>query len=156
MASLLIAAAWVSLLAHAIALSWIDARTHRLPNRLLASCAIVGVTLLAASATLTRQPEALVRGVLVGCAAALAFGVVHMLGGMGMGDVKYSWILGFYLGTLGIAAAWWGLWWGFALAALVIVGGRLVTRSRTVGRIPFGPYMSAGALVGCVIVAMSG
>lgn len=146
----------MSLVVHALALSWIDARTHRLPNRLLASCALIGVTLIGASAIVSHEPTMLVRGVLIGCAAAVAFGLVHILGGMGMGDVKYSWILGFYLGTLGVGAAWWGLWWGFALAAIAITGRRLLTRSRTNGRIPFGPYMSAGAAVGCIVVAMSG
>lgn len=153
MASVLIAAAWLSLVIHAIALSWIDARTHRLPNRLLASCAGIGVGLMAAAAILGGNAAPVLRGVAVGTGALAVFALAHLLGGLGMGDVKYAWILGFYLGTLGVMTAWWGLWWGFAIAAVAIM-----VRRRSVGRlrkarIPFGPFMTVGAAVSCAAFA---
>lgn len=152
----LVVAAWASLVAHALALSWIDARTHRLPNRLLASCALVGVTLLGLDALATSDADPFVRGLLVGTGACAVFGVVHLLGGIGMGDVKYAWILGFYLGTLGVGTAWWGLWCGFALAAVVVLGRRLLHSARHRSRIPFGPYMTAGSALACAVFALAG
>lgn len=86
------------------------------------------------------------RGLLVGTGGALVFLVIHLCGGMGMGDVKYAWVLGFYLRTLSVDAAWWGLWLSFSLAAAVVVARRIL-RYAPGRRIPFGPYLTVGAAI---------
>lgn len=150
-----VALAWVSLAVHAAALTWIDARTHRLPNRWVASCALIGVITLLAAGWSAGDLVPFARGLIVGTAALALFLVIHVLGGMGMGDVKYAWVLGFYLGTLGVDTAWWGLWWGFGLAALAVLVSRIARRARATARIPFGPYMTAGAALACVSFALT-
>ena len=147
MPAALIIAAWVSLAVHASVLTWIDARTHRLPNRWVASCAVLGVILLGSAGVLAGDLSGFTRGLVVGTGASLVFLAIHLCGGMGMGDVKYAWVLGFYLGTLGVNTAWWGLWLSFALAAAAVVARRLLCGSAGVRRIPFGPFMTTGAAI---------
>lgn len=147
MPTVLVVAAWVSLAVHASVLTWIDARTHRLPNMWVARCTVLGVVLLGLAGWIAGDLTAFTRGLMAGTGAALLFLVVHLCGGMGMGDVKYSWVLGFYLGTLSVDTAWWGLWVSFALAAAVVVALRVARRSRRGRRIPFGPYMTIGTAI---------
>lgn len=155
MAPVLIAVAWISLAVHASVLTWIDARTHRLPNRWVAAAALVGVATMFAAGWIAGDLGPLLRGAAVGVAAMVVFLFIHLLGGMGMGDVKYAGVLGFYLGTLGIDTAWWGLWLGFGLAALSVLIRRIMRRARGSGRIPFGPYMTVGAALACAAFALS-
>ncbi len=153
MSSVLVVAAWISLAVHAGALTWIDARTHRLPNRWVASCAALGVVLLGLAGWMAGDLTTVTRGLLVGTGAALVFLVIHLCGGMGMGDVKYAWVLGFYLGTLSADAAWWGLWLSFALAAAVVVARRIL-RYTPGRRIPFGPYMTVGSAIASTVFVL--
>ena len=101
MAGVLFAAAWVSLVIHAIALSWIDARTHRLPNRLLASCAGIGVGLMAAAAILGGDAAPVLRGLAVGTGALALFALAHVLGG---GRTDVSELVGRGTGDAALAA----------------------------------------------------
>lgn len=155
MPTVLVAAAWISLAVHASVLTWIDARTHRLPNRWVASCALAGIGLMGAAGWSAGDTSAFTRGLLVGTAASLVFLLIHLCGGMGMGDVKYVWVLGFYLGTLGFDTAWWGLWSSFALASLVILVRRWQRGSPRVARIPFGPFLTLGTAIAAATFVMS-
>lgn len=155
MPSALVIAAWVSLAVHASALTWIDARTHRLPNLWVARSAALGVVLIGSAGWIAGDLSAFTRGLVVGTAASLVFLVIHLCGGMGMGDVKFSWVLGFYLGTLSLDAAWWGLWFSFALAAAVVLARRILRRLPQGGRIPFGPYMTVGAAIASTVFVLS-
>lgn len=65
--------------------------------------------------------------------------------GMGLGDVALAPVVGLVLGASGWSATAVGLGAGFALGALV--GAVLLRHGRGV-RIPFGPYLLAGAAVG--------
>ncbi|MDR2347032.1 MAG: prepilin peptidase [Bifidobacteriaceae bacterium] len=141
-----------------LALALIDARTRRLPDRLVYPSYPVLAALLAAASWITGDWSALGRGGIGG----LALGAFYFLlasvplgrgpdgprWGMGLGDAKLA-------GLIGLALAYRG-WGAFAVGALaafflgavwgigVIVknrGGRPVT-------IPFGPWMCAGAGLG--------
>lgn len=66
---------------------------------------------------------------------------------MGGGDVKLAPLLGFYLGWLGWDAVAVGAFAGFLLGGVVgiaLLAARTATRK---SRIPFGPYMLAGAFL---------
>lgn len=76
--------------------------------------------------------------------------------GMGLGDVALAPLLGLVLGAVGPAEAVVGLGAGFALGA---VGGVLLlaaTGRRRGVRIPFGPFMLAGAALGLFLGAPLG
>ena len=67
---------------------------------------------------------------------------------MGFGDVKLAALLGLYLGWLGWSSVAVGAFAGFLLGG--VVGVALIVARRGAGRksrIPFGPFMLAGAFL---------
>lgn len=147
---------WTWFLGWAIALSIVDFREHRLPNRMVAACLVGCVLIASASAVISRDWTSLLSALGAALAAVAAFGVVHVLGGMGMGDVKYAAVTGLVLGTIGWSAVWWGHFLGFLLAGGVVALGLATRAIRRGSAIPFGPFMAAGTLavgLGSVITA---
>ncbi len=126
-------------------LAVIDVREHRLPNRLVLPLYPVGLVLPVA-ASLTGEPTAAIRALLAAAALFVFYFVLHRAGGgMGAGDVKLAGAIGLFLGTLGWAETVLGAAAGFVLGGLwsvVLLASRRADR-RT--RIPFGPFMLAGA-----------
>jgi Type II secretory pathway, prepilin signal peptidase PulO and related peptidases len=142
-----ILALWAWFGGWAIALSIVDIREHRLPNKMVA-LALAGTLLLAVvAATASGDPWLLLRSAAASVAAVLAFGIGHFIGGMGMGDVKYAAVTGLALGTLGWGAVWWGHLLGFVLAGGVVVVGLLTGRMHRRSAVPFGPFMALGAIL---------
>ena len=139
------------LLAGLVAVSgWLavtDIEVRRLPN------VIVGP--LAAAVTIAVVLAGLVgddlgrsgRALLFGLGAATFFLIGNLLGGMGMGDVKYAYPLGTTLGWFGlqpvINAAFITVLIGGLAALFVLASGR----GRRY-RLPYGPFMSAGLVMG--------
>jgi leader peptidase (prepilin peptidase)/N-methyltransferase len=138
--------AYLYLAAVAIALAMIDLDVMRLPNKIvLPSYAVAGALLVPVSLA-AGDPADLLRGLLAAGALYLLYRVLAIWG-MGGGDVKLAPLLGFYLGWLGWGAVAVGALAGFLLGG--IVGGALIAlklASRK-SRIPFGPYMLAGAFL---------
>jgi leader peptidase (prepilin peptidase) / N-methyltransferase len=140
------------LAAISIALALIDIDVHRLPNAIVLPAYVVCILLLGAASIVDNDLVAIVRGV-IGGAALFAFYFVLatvVRGGMGFGDVKLAGVLGFVAGWLG-----WGELAVAALAPFLLGGifGLALVAARRVGRksrIPFGPWMLAGAWVGLV------
>jgi len=146
----IVVAAFVYIAAIGLALSIIDFRTHRLPNRIVVPSCIVGVILLGSASLLTGDGARFVQA-LFGMLAM--FGVYFLMAlprrqGIGMGDVKLAALLGLHLGWLG----WGSVAVGFVSAFLIggIIGLVLVAlrRADRSSRIPFGPWMIAGAAIG--------
>lgn len=139
--------AYLYLAAIAIALAAIDLDVMRLPNVIVLPSYLVAAALLVPAALLGGGVAPIVRGL---AAAALLWvfyrGLAHF-GGMGGGDVKLAPLLGFYLGWLGWDAVAIGAFAAFLLggvAGVVLMATRLAGRK---SRIPFGPYMLAGAFL---------
>jgi leader peptidase (prepilin peptidase) / N-methyltransferase len=138
--------AYLYLAAVAVALTMIDLDVMRLPNKIVLPSYGVAVALLTPVSIAAGEPGALFRGAL----AALVLYVLYLVlatFGMGGGDVKLAPLLGFYLGWLGWSAVAVGAFAGFVLGGLV--GGLLMAlklASRK-SRLPFGPYMLAGAFL---------
>lgn len=135
--------AGAAVLAWTIALSVVDIRDHRLPNRLTLPGAAV---ILAAAALCGRGFPASAGGAVLGG----LYLVVHCLNpsGMGAGDVKLALGLGALAGALGAA-----VWVPAALAAPVLTAaaGR-VSAARGRGRaVPHGPSMCAATLVAAAL-----
>lgn len=141
-------AALLLLLGVAVRLSVIDARSHRLPDRIVLPAYPAALVLLGAAALAAGSPVAGVRAV----GGALVLGLFYLLlrlvnpAGMGLGDVKLSGLLGLYLGFAGWTHLVLGAAAGFVLGGvwgvLLIVSGRGTTKTH----IAFGPFMLAGAL----------
>ena len=62
---------------------------------------------------------------------------------MGFGDVKFLACIGAFLGWKGVL---FSLFSGSVIGAVIGVATLLITRGRSGGRIPFGPYLALGAL----------
>jgi leader peptidase (prepilin peptidase)/N-methyltransferase len=132
-----------------VALALIDIDVKRLPNVIVLPSYAVGLVLLGAAAALDRESDDLFRAVL-GMVALYAFYFVLAFvypAGMGFGDVKLAGLLGLYLGWLGWAEVISGGFLGFLFGG--VIGGALmaVGRAGRKSKIPFGPFMLAGALV---------
>ncbi|TXK19152.1 A24 family peptidase [Homoserinibacter sp. GY 40078] len=135
-----------------IALASIDLDVHRLPNPIVLFALVSGVVLLVPALLLLGRPELLVSAG-IGAAASFAFYLALALvspRGMGMGDVKLAGVLGLYLGALGWAQLAVGVIVAFALGAIAGAIVLIIRRSVKDRRIPFGPWMIAGAWVGVV------
>lgn len=139
-----------------VVLSAIDFETQRLPDKVVAAFAIITFVCLLAATAASGEWGSLVRAVV----SAVALGAFYLGAflvyprGMGFGDVKMAPVLGAVLGFAGWAALTVGTFaaflWG-ALVGVIVMAER--RRSRGV-RIPFGPWMFAGAWTG--ITAGSG
>jgi leader peptidase (prepilin peptidase)/N-methyltransferase len=139
--------AYLYFAAIAVALSMIDIDVKRLPDVItLPSYVVAGLLLLvpaAAHDTWTDYGRAWLAALILFAFYAIVWFVYPA--GMGLGDVKLAGVLGLYLGWLGWGVLAVGAFLGFLLGAL---GGVLLMLSRRGGRkskVPFGPYMVAGA-----------
>jgi leader peptidase (prepilin peptidase)/N-methyltransferase len=88
---------------------------------------------------------------LIAAAAAGGFFLLSAIvypAGMGMGDVKLAGVLGLYLGALGWAQLVVGVVAAFAVGAIAGAIVLIIRRSLKDRRVPFGPWMFAGAWIG--------
>ncbi|GAA3821554.1 prepilin peptidase [Cellulomonas soli] len=139
-----------------IALALIDIDTRRLPDVIVLPSYLVALALLTlASWNPGGEADwgALVRA-LIGGAAMFALYLVLVLvypAGMGRGDLKLSGVLGLYLGWFGWATLAFGWFAAYLLGGLFSIGLLLVGRAGRKSKIPFGPWMLLGALVGIAV-----
>jgi leader peptidase (prepilin peptidase)/N-methyltransferase len=143
--SIALLATWVWFFVTALKLSKIDFREHRLPNSLVLISyvgGILGFVLVALTQNDHRILVSAFAGSLVACVVYL---LIHMLGGMGMGDVKYATVVGLYLGSLGWTYLYLGSLISLAGAALWVLP--LMFSGKKTRDVPFGPFMALGVLV---------
>jgi leader peptidase (prepilin peptidase)/N-methyltransferase len=132
-----------------LALALIDLDVRRLPDAITLPAYPALATLLVAAALLGDGPASLVRAS-VGALGSFVFYYALALakpGAMGFGDVKAAGLVGGMLAFLSYPVLLVGTLAAFVLGAVVGLG---VIASRSTGgdhRIPFGPFMVAGALV---------
>lgn len=147
-AMLLALAAYLYLSAISVALALIDIETQRLPNVLVLPAYLVGGALLSASALIGGTALVLVPAAIGMSALFVLYWLLAFVGGMGFGDVKLAGVLGLYLGFLGFGTLAVGAFAAFALGGLFGIAMILARRGGRKTRIPFGPWMLAGAWVG--------
>lgn len=133
----------------------IDARSHLLPNRILAPWFVGALVLLAAGALLAGEPRTLLRAVLGSVILFAAYLLLHLVApsGMGLGDVKLAAVLGLYLGFVSYVHLLWATVLAFVIGALwtavLLIARRLTLRSS----VAFGPFMLIGAATALAIPA---
>ena len=145
--------AFLMLAAGLIALSGIDLDTYLLPKR------VVYPTLFATAALLL--VAGLVEGDTRGLAEAAAggligFGVlflIHLISpkGMGFGDVRLAGVVGMAMGWVELPLVGVGLFFAFLLASVVGVTLMAVKRKGRKDRVPFGPFLAAGAVLAVLV-----
>jgi leader peptidase (prepilin peptidase)/N-methyltransferase len=146
------AAAALVVSAAGVALFMIDLDHRRLPFPITGAMA-VGVVLALGADTL-RNGAAPVPVALASAAVWVAvYGGIWLLTagrGMGLGDVALAPVLGLVLGWLGWGPALIGLGAGFVVGAIVGVGLIASGRARRGSKVPHGPFLLTGALLGMV------
>ncbi|MFC7406170.1 prepilin peptidase [Georgenia alba] len=131
----------------AVVLALVDARTHRLPDRLVITAYVVTAVPLLVGAAVGSPGLPVVGGAalagVVTAACFLGLGLARV-GGLGLGDVKLSGVLGLWLGLFGWEVAVAGPLTTFVLAglwALVLVATR---RADLRSHVALGPWMVLG------------
>ena len=148
-------AGWAALPAYllfawlAVALMWIDADVHRLPDGLVLPAYPALLALVAVATAGTGQLAPLVRALVCMAAVFALYFVMARVSpsSLGFGDVKLSGLIGLVLGWLSVPMVVLGLLAGFlvggVVALVMLVGRRVGLRSH----IAYGPAMLVGALV---------
>ncbi len=145
--------AFLALTAISIALALIDLDTKTLPNAIVLPSLLAGVVLLGAASALRADWTGLLQA-LAGGAILFAFYLILALvkpGGMGFGDVKLAAVLGLYLGFLGWGNLLVGSFAAFLFGGLFGIALMILRRAGRKSRIPFGPWMIAGAWTGIFV-----
>ncbi|MFS0714533.1 A24 family peptidase [Microbacterium sp. 2P01SA-2] len=131
-----------------LALAVIDVASHRLPNRLVFAFGGTATAVAVLSAIEAGSARPFIEAVVAGAVLFVLYYLLHRGGGgMGGGDVKLAAAIGLFTGPLGWQAPLLATALGFVsggLVAVVMIAVRCGDR-RT--RIPFGPFMLAGAWV---------
>jgi leader peptidase (prepilin peptidase)/N-methyltransferase len=127
----------------------IDARSHRLPDRLVLPAAGCALALLTVAAAVRGDWAALGRAV---ASAGVVFAIfctatVVSPSSLGFGDVKLAGLLALYLGWLGWGHVFYGIFAGFALGAFVAVVMLASRRVSLKSHIALGPALITGALL---------
>jgi leader peptidase (prepilin peptidase) / N-methyltransferase len=138
--------AYLYLAAIAVALAMIDLAEYRLPDAIVRPSYAVAAALLMPVALLAGDPTAIYRGLAAAAVMWLLFLVISRFG-MGWGDVKLAPLLGFYLGWLGWSSVAVGAFAPFLLGGVVAVALVAARRAGRKTKVPFGPFMLAGAFV---------
>ncbi len=142
-------ATWIWFIVTAVMLARVDFREHRLPNRLVLVALVGGVFGFALTAQLRGDLGLLVNACAGSFIACMIYLAIHLLGGMGMGDVKYAAVVGLYLGSLGWNYLYVGSLISFTGAAVWALP--LLFTQRKTRNVPFGPFMAAGVVISGII-----
>ncbi|MFF2327890.1 MULTISPECIES: prepilin peptidase [unclassified Streptomyces] len=146
-------AVWLLLAPVGVLLATIDRRVHRLPDRLTLPAAAAVAVLLGVAALLPEHGGSWLSALLGGAALGAFYFLLFLINpnGMGFGDVKLALSLGAALGWYGWGVVFAGGFAGFLLGAVYGLGLVVTKRAGRKTGIPFGPFMTAGALLGLLL-----
>jgi leader peptidase (prepilin peptidase)/N-methyltransferase len=142
--------AFLMLTAVSIALALIDVDTKRLPSVIVYPSIAAGVVLLSAAGALRGDWSGVLQTLAGGAALSLFIFILFLIrpDGMGMGDVRLAAVLGLYLGFLGWGNLLVGAFAAFLFGGLFSIALMIIGRAGMKTKIPFGPWLIAGAWLG--------
>ena len=142
--------AYLALTFACVVLAVIDARTRLLPNRLTYPAFVVTIAGLALASLVEGDPRRLARGLLAAAVVGGAFLLLALVSreGLGFGDVKFAPTLALALGWLSWPAVAMGLLLAILLGGALALIALLVLRLGRRSKIPFGPSLAIGAILG--------
>ena len=124
-------------------LAIIDFRERRLPNKITFPLAVGSTIAVIALTFIHPETGSLGRSLITGVVTFALMLVLALVAGLGMGDVKYSYSIGLFLGWLGQPYISLGLLVAVLGAGLVAVVQAVRLRSFD-GDLAFGPYLALG------------
>lgn len=135
-----------------LVLAVVDATTQLLPNRITYPAFPAVLSLLVLASLGLGEFGRLGRGLLAAAAMGGFFLVLAVISpsGMGAGDVKFALTLGLALGWLSWGTMVVGMVSAFLLGGLAGLAGMAVFGLSRRSRLPFGPWLAAGALFSVV------
>lgn len=135
-----------------VALSAIDMEHLILPNRLLYPAGSATAVLLVVAAAVDDRWGSLAHAVLAALVAFAVFFVIHVAAprGMGFGDVRLAALVGLATGWFGYGHAFVAFLLAFVLGSIVGMVVMVVTGQGRKTRVPFGPFLAAGAVLAIV------
>ncbi|UWF76799.1 MULTISPECIES: prepilin peptidase [Microbacterium] len=130
----------------------IDAREHRLPNRIVLPTLAALVALVVVDALATGESGRMLRALLGGLALGAFYAILHLVSrqGVGGGDVKLAAVIGLVLAWHGWQTLLIGAAGAFVLGAVYALALMALRRADRSTRIAFGPWMILGAVLGMV------
>lgn len=132
-----------------VAISAVDLERFIVPNRILYPTLFISAPLLLIAAALDGDWSS-ARTAAIG--GAMAWGLllaIHLISprGMGFGDVRLAGLIGMMLGWLSLGHVFVGLFLGFLTASVVGVALIAAKRRGRKDKVPFGPFLAAGAVL---------
>lgn len=132
-----------------VVLTVIDLDYKLLPNRVVYPAFVAGWVVLVVAAFVSGEPRRLVTAAI---GAALCGGFFFLVAfiypaGMGGGDVKLAFVLGTFLGYLGIGLVVVGMFLSFLLGAVIGLIAMAATGGGRKMQIPFGPFLALGTVI---------
>lgn len=133
-----------------LVLSVIDLEHLRLPTPIIAVAAALGALLLSARAVQIHDGRGLARAALAALGVGGAFLVLQraLPRALGRGDVRLATLCAFFLGWLGLRILAVSFLAAFIAGGLVGVGLLAAGRAKAKSRLPFGPFLAFGGLLG--------
>ncbi len=134
-------------------LSYNDIRTHRLPNKHVATFTLLVLGSEIAISWFTDEWDPFLAAIKTATANSSVYAALYVISRrqIGMGDVKYSVPTGLVLGYYNAQAWLICIFVTFVLAGLIALAGMATGRLSRTSRLAFGPYMTIATLALVVI-----
>ncbi|HET7482893.1 MAG TPA: prepilin peptidase [Actinomycetota bacterium] len=133
-----------------VVLTVIDLEHKLLPSRIIYPSIVAGAALLTADALIEGEPGRLVRAGVGSLIFGVFFFAIAFLvpQGMGMGDVRFAYLLGMFLGDIGgIGVVLVGMFLSFLSGGIIGGIAAAATRGGRKMKIPFGPFLAFGTVL---------
>ncbi|MFP5577834.1 MAG: prepilin peptidase [Acidimicrobiia bacterium] len=157
-------AAILFLVAALVTLAAVDLRVYRIPDRINFPSMAIGFAGIVVASAIAGDAETIVGAAVGGFLYASMLFLAHIISprGMGWGDVKLAWLMGFYLGWRGyepgggaelLLGPLRAVLLGAALGSIlgVVSGGAYaIARRSTKVVFPYGPSLAAGCTIAVV------
>jgi leader peptidase (prepilin peptidase)/N-methyltransferase len=130
-----------------VSISVIDSQRQIIPNYIVYPTIFISIPLLAFAALVQGEWDRFGHAMLGATLAWLALFVIHMIspGGMGFGDVRLAFVLGLFLGWIGLSHVVTGMFLGVVLISVVGILLALPRLKSLQEHIAFGPFLAVGS-----------
>lgn len=152
------------LVAALVTLAAVDLRVYRIPDRINFPSMAIGFGAIVVASLVEGEPGTIIGAAIGGFLYASMLFIAHVISprGMGWGDVKLAWLMGFYLGWRGhepggavdlLLGPLRAVLLGAALGSILGVlsgGAYAIARRSTKVVFPYGPSLAAGCTIAVV------
>jgi leader peptidase (prepilin peptidase)/N-methyltransferase len=132
-----------------VSITVIDFRLQIIPNRIVYPTIFASIPLLALAALAGGEWDRFGHAMMGATFAWLTLLVIHLISpaGMGFGDVRLSFVLGLFLGWIGLSHVFTGLFLGVLLICAVGIVLAVLRLKSLQEHIAFGPFLAIGSTI---------